>query len=41
MRHRVSEHNLLDLGIYTVPEAAELIDAPTRMVRIWATLTLT
>jgi hypothetical protein len=27
--------SLLQAGIYTVPAAAELVQAPQRMVRIW------
>jgi uncharacterized protein (DUF433 family) len=27
--------NLLEAGIYTVPDAAELVEAPARLVRIW------
>jgi uncharacterized protein (DUF433 family) len=27
--------NLLETGIYSVPEAAELVGAPTRRVRVW------
>jgi uncharacterized protein (DUF433 family) len=31
----MSEPHLLETGIYTIPEAAELVAAPTRYVRIW------
>jgi uncharacterized protein (DUF433 family) len=31
----MSEPNLLKTGIYMVPEAARLVEAPARLVRIW------
>ncbi len=31
----MADPNLLITGIYTVPEAAELVEAPSRLVRIW------
>lgn len=31
----IAHQSLLETGIYTVPDAAELVSAPTRLVRIW------
>jgi hypothetical protein len=35
MRKRMSRPDLLEAGIYTIPEAAELVGAPQSNVRVW------
>jgi uncharacterized protein (DUF433 family) len=35
LRKRMGETDLLESGIYTVPDAAELVEAPAQLVGIW------
>jgi uncharacterized protein (DUF433 family) len=37
VRNRMADVNLLETGIYSIPQAAELVGAPARFVRIWVT----
>ena len=35
MRQRMARPDLIEAGIYTIPEAAELVNAPQPAVRVW------
>ena len=35
MSKRIARPDLLETGIYTIPEAAGLVDAPQASVRVW------